>query len=331
MNRSILARFIVVGFVASTAIYFWAASKPRQLGASAGTTPTNRAEQIRGAGVTRIPFAMEIQNRERKPPENYKTLLAESNDYWKYARLVLPAAKEGDKDAEFYLSRVLDRCAEGNMMYFQNRGKRLTLDEGLQFAVQRHLPIDVAQRVFERCHEFQEHDFADLGSPAEWLAKATDAGQPIAQATTVTKALMEQRIQNIQKASGSRDSTAPQFAQVPAAATQLLREAVQSMDPEVLFIIGELQNTLKPANPDTSAQFAWWLVACERGFDCSSNAEWVKTTCAGDPQCASAAGPSDLVRYLAGDKWPEVQEQAKAISAKLSAGQWESLDLGPSS
>jgi hypothetical protein len=110
---------------------------------------------------------------------------------------------------------------------------------------------------------------------------------------------------------------------------QLLSAAVKSRDPEVLFTIGEAQGLLYPANSDTNAaRYAWWLVACQRGFDCSAGGDWVKNTCAGDPQCASANSPSDLVRSLAGDEWPDVQQRAQEISAKLDAGQWDELGLG---
>ena len=41
---------------------------------------------------------------------DYKKAFTEAHNYWDYAHRVLPAAKAGNPDAQFYLSRVLERC-----------------------------------------------------------------------------------------------------------------------------------------------------------------------------------------------------------------------------
>jgi hypothetical protein len=43
----------------------------------------------------------------------------------------LPAARAGNIDAEFYLSKALTYCSENNGMYFRRKGKAIGLDEGL--------------------------------------------------------------------------------------------------------------------------------------------------------------------------------------------------------
>ncbi len=261
---------------------------------------------------------------------NYKKDFANSHDYWILAVALLPAAKAGNADAQFYLSRLLDRCAEDNRMYFQHKGRNLTLDEGLQYAVQRHLPIEIAQSVYDKCHGFQENDSAKFGRADEWLAKATASGQPIAQATTASKILTQEMQRNFAQAGGVPNPYADESAVNGSDPRDLLRSALRSRDPEVLFSIGESQALLDPTNANrNTTRFAWWLVACERGFDCSANADWVKTSCSNDPQCASATNSDDIVRTLAGDNWPMVQQQAQEISAKLDAGQWDQINLGP--
>jgi hypothetical protein len=261
-------------------------------------------------------------------PIDYKKSFAEARNYWDYAHKILPAAKAGNADAQFYLSRLLERCNEDNKMYFERRGEKLTLDQGLQFAVERHLPIELAQSAFERCHEFHENNSEELGNASDWLAKATDAGQPIAEATMASKILFQEVTQNIAQTSGAPRASAIQIAS-SADPRELLRAAVESRDPEVLFSIGDAQGMLNPSSSDIATnRFAWWLVACQRGLDCSANATWVKNMCASDPQCASADSPSDLVRGLARDIWPEVQQRAQEISAKLDAGEWSELGLG---
>ena len=260
---------------------------------------------------------------------SYRREYKASQNYWALAHSLLPAAKAGDADAEFYLSKVLERCADENRMYFERKGRRLSLDEGLRYAVARHLSIETAQSVFDRCHEFQTEDAADLGSSATWLAAATDAGQPSAQATMAMKILLHDQMVNFARSGGVPDSGNLEAVGNGADPRQLLRSAVKSKDPEILFTIGDVQGLLHPAAGDVkAAQLTWWLVACQRGLDCTVNAEWVQNSCAGNPACASANSPTELVRRLAGDQWPEVEERAQRLGTLLDTDQWDALDLG---
>ena len=61
-------------------------------------------------------------------------------------------------------------------MYFKHRGETLGLDQGLQWALQQRLSMDVAQAVYDRCHEFQEHDSGDLGSAGNGCGAASRPG-----------------------------------------------------------------------------------------------------------------------------------------------------------
>ena len=262
-------------------------------------------------------------------PTGYKEAFAQSRNYWKFAHDALAAASAGDADAQFYLSRALDYCAEHNSLYFQRRGKSIGLDEALQYAALRHLPIDTTQDVYDRCHEFIDRDSSDLGRASDWLAQATAAGQPVAQAVTAIKLLMQESQRNSVRAGGLPNSDSAATVSDGFDPRQLLRAAVQSKDPEVLFSLGDALTLMAPTAVDSdTTRLAWWLVACQRGFDCSANAEWVKNSCANSPQCASADGPSDLVQTLAGDKWPEVEQRAREINSSLDQGKWDDLGLG---
>ena len=319
------------GVALAASAYMWFAQPSNKR--SIQTTPLQTMRPP-AQGVTLAPTSMagvpNPKNVTRAASMNYKDAFRSAADYRTFAQAILPAAKAGAADAQYYLSRVMEQCDEDNRMYFQHRGQRLSLDEGLQFAVKRHLSIEVAQSVFDRCHGFQAGDSTELGSASEWLAKATDAGQPLAEATTARKILIQDMMKNFVKAGGAPDQSTAVTVGNGADPRQLLSSALKSGDPEVLFTIGEEQGLLYPAKSDTDTErFAWWLVACQRGFDCSAGADWVKNSCAGDPQCASANDPSDLVRSLAGDNWPDVQQRAREISAKLDAGQWDELGLGP--
>ena len=333
INRNLLRG---IGFVASmtlaAAAYLWPDSRATTQNAlsaqRASVTGIEKAEDKFSVSGKAIPVASSGE-RSRSASIDYKKSFAESHDYWEYAHQILPAAKAGNADAQFYLSRLLDRCAEENTMYFQHKGRILTLDEGLQFAVQRHLSIETAQSVYEKCHAFQGSDLSELGNGSDWLRKATASGQPLAQATTASKMLTQEMQQDFAKAGGVLNPNAEEVFEGGLDPRDLLRKAVQSKDPEVLFSIGETQALLDPSNLDKNTnRFAWWLIACERGFDCSADADWVKNTCGSDPQCASVTGPTDLVRALSGDNWPSVQQRAQEISGKLDDGQWSELGIG---
>lgn len=256
----------------------------------------------------------------------YGAILGTSKDYWEFAQSVLPAALQGDADAQFYLSRALEYCSENNRMFFERRGRQLSLGEAIEFAARRHLSLETAQSVFDRCHRFQGQLSNQFGSAAEWLAKATSAGQPLAQASTAGKILEQRLRQNFVQAGG-----APNPQQELADKTDprvLLRDAVKSGEPEVYFRIGDVQGLLRPAATDSNIdRYAWILIACNRGFDCSYAAQWVRNSCGGDPQCESITHPEDLVRLLAADSWPAVQARAQQLEANLAIGDWDDLGI----
>jgi hypothetical protein len=257
---------------------------------------------------------------------NYKEAVRSTTNYWQLARTILPSAQEGDSDAQYYLSRILERCEQDNKLYFQRRGQKLSLDEGLQFAVKRNLSIETAQSVFDKCHQFMSDEATDFGSASRWLERATDAGQPIAQATTAEKSLMNHILENAAKAGGVPYTNATGTAEAGADPQQLFESAVRSKDPEVLFAIGDSQEMLHPSDSENETnRFAWYLVACQHGLDCSGQADWVKNICNGNLQCASPNDANDLVRTFAGDSWPEVQQRAREISARIDANLWDEL------
>jgi hypothetical protein len=261
---------------------------------------------------------------------DYKKLFSQSVNYWTYAHEVLPAAKAGNPDAQYYLFRILDGCNSRISMFLQRRGQKLSLGDVLQYAAKRNLSIDLAQSAFDHCHDFQDNDGTELGNPVSWLHQATAAGQPLAQSTTAIKLLLQTQQSNFEKSGALSTSNASEAIDSPLDPPALFRAAVESKDPEVLRAIGEAQFLMHPTDEDTdTTRFAWWLVACQSGLDCSWNAEWVKNSCGSDPRCESASSPSDLVQRLAGDKWPDVEQRAREIEANLAANQWDELGIGP--
>jgi hypothetical protein len=297
-------------------------------GGAARTLPQHRPEDARSRGGT---SNAETAIKGRPPATvSYKAALESSHDYWDYASRTLSAAQAGDRDAQFYLSRALERCQSDLRMYLQ-KGRPLTEEESLQWAAKRHLPLELAQQAYERCHRFQEDGTGEFGNATEWLGRATLAGQPVAQATTATRILLQRTVDGLAKAGAVPVAPLPIAPDtVGLAPRELFRQAVESRDPEALLQISEADALLHPStgDDDNTERFSWLLVACQEGLDCSPNADWVRNTCYLDPQCASASSASELIEHLAGAEWPAVQQRAQELKAKLDADEWDDLGLG---
>lgn len=264
--------------------------------------------------------------------QDYKALLAESHDYLAFARRVLPSARAGDPDAQYYLSRALEFCEDVDRSYFSRHGQRLGLDQAMQYAAQVHRRIEAVQIAYDRCHELSKHDASEFGTAQQWLASATKAGQPVAESTTALKLLVQGILQQYARAAGAVPTAISIHdpSTVVADPQALLYKAVQSREPEVLYDIGQSYPMLHPNDPDRMiVQDAWMLLACERGLDCTAGSELLNFICYdGESACNSASSPDDYVRSGAGNKWPEVQERASEIGSELDQGEWEKLGLG---
>lgn len=159
-------------------------------------------------------------------------MFAESRNYREYAHAVLPAAKAGNADAQFYLWKVLEFCDYASRAYFVDQGANLTLDQALQLAAAQNRPAEVTQAIFERCHEFHVQDTSELGSAMDWLSKATKAGQLVAQATMAEKMFSQEYLKSFLKAGAAPtpENTAPALGD-GADPRALLLGSVKSLDP----------------------------------------------------------------------------------------------------
>ena len=331
--KPLIAITVTLG-IAATAIYIWSKRASPEVGVGASG---ERSEQVliddRGSVSKKHPLTGDtgVAHGDMNASHDYREAYAKSRDLWTFAHELLPAAKTGHADAQFYLSTAMDHCASDNKMFFERKGATLSLEDGLQYAALRHLSLDLAQWVYDRCHKFLERDAPELGSAQDWLAKATDSGYPPAQSTTAEKMLSRDLLNNMATASGVPVPDPAPVLQSNLSPRQLLKTALTSGDPQVLFDIGDSYALLNPtasAEAETTERYAWWLVACQRGLDCGANADWIKPTCSINPQCGSYSDPTDYLRSLAGDQWPDVQQRAIEISQKLDGHQWSDLGLG---
>jgi hypothetical protein len=132
-----------------------------------------------------------------------------------------------------------------------------------------------------------------------------------------------------QEAVAAASGLGAQAADKVANSRSMLLAAASSKDPEALWTIGEAQGTLNQSFDDkVKNQLAWRLVSCQRGFDCSPEADWIQLDCREDTYCTFGISGIDYIRDAAVANWPEIEQRAHDINAKLDAGQWNSLGLG---
>src|SRR6185437_13805385 len=138
---------------------------------------------------------------------------------------------------------------------------------------------------------------------------------PVAQATTASFQIMQDRM----KVAGIGSNW---LAQAPIERDSdpqtLLREALQSGDPDALLQISTMTGLLIPGESHQQSaidRWAWTVVACQRGASCS--------------QCGSDCDTRHLME-AAGNDWGTVQVRAQEISDKLDSQQWDELGLGAS-
>ncbi len=317
----------LIAMAGLAALCYWNPSfKTTHSSNTAALPPAKKSARVKRADTS--PSGTKSRSVEHSL-DDYKKRLADAHDYWKFAHDILPAAKAGNADAQYYLSKAMEYCADANRFYFERRGQLVGLDQALQNAARFHQRGEFVQVAYDRCHEILDADTSTLGTAADWLARATRAGQPLAESATASKLVAQGLLDNFAKA-GAVPTSIPEPAELKADPQELLYEAVQSREPEVLYDIGQLYPPMNPNDPDGNVvRFAWILLACERGLDCTSNADWVKEGCfESDVACNSASGSSDYVRFLVGDQWPQVEQRARELGYQLDQGNWDKLGLG---
>ena len=308
-----------------------ASSQPNSSGTAPSDPQSPRSEFAKNSSTATTdggPLLGDISNTNTTKSTTV-SVSAKPRDDWELANQLLRAAKAGDRDAQYRLFAVIDWCNTILDSYFTKDGSPLTLDEGLAKAPNASQKRQ-AEEEFPHCHRFQEHNVSlELGSAEYWLERATQSGQPLAQAVTARK-MLEADAQNnavpLARNPNGLSISIPSGASPNRRAVDLLRAAVKSLDPKVLEIIGEEQTELHGSRlNETVDRVAWIFLACQRGLDCSATSRWAMNC---EPKC-DVSTPERIMMYWSGDEWPAVQKRARELNAKLNAGQWDELGLGP--
>src|SRR6185312_1424939 len=306
----------------------------RKTVATIAGSATNAAASIVSAATASAKAKESHPNLAQSPPAgpavpaatDYGKAFRASTDYRSFVLNALPAAQSGDRDAQYYVHAALAYCDETYKFYFHPRGKLLSVDEAIE--VRSDLPgpsmTEAIKRAYTRCNGINEAKNPGWGTSAEWLAKATDAAQPLAQMETAQKIFLRP----LTRAGVVPDSEDPAIAQgTYTEARSLARAGLESKDPQAIFDMSDLLGFLKNGEPNeqlTKDAITWRYVACLRGLDCGVDAEWHLQFCLWDSNCLPQETGADYLRRIA----PmmnviDLEERARGLNAKIDAGAWD--------
>ena len=244
----------------------------------------------------------------------------------------LKAARAGDRDAQFRIAKIMRGCPK----YTHKDGTRISLEETIAPYQKYGTTTDTqnVRREFERCGRLWEAN--DLGTAGEWLDLATKAKQPQAMALTAEDLLWEMNseamFRNAAKGVNPDSPVVDPALDTTQDPRKLLREAIESNNPDVYYAISHNALLLYPGNPDAlTLYYSWMLVACQRGLDCSKNSELAGYNCSRNMDaCDKFKDPGDYALWLVSNSNTDisiVETRAAEITAKLDAGQYDDLGL----
>lgn len=343
-RRGVQRLVLAVGVLAAVAAIWISRGPSRSLPAENSAADVHAGRSFAPAvGEKDVPVATE--RRDDTPSAqsiakvSFGSRLDRSSNYETFVRAAIDAARAGNPDAQYSLYRALNYCEFSYRGYFELPGGPRTLDDALRIASTRPgWNAEAIQLAWDRCHDLYEHGREQWGDAMDWLGRATDGGHPAAQAATAFNLILRQEV---------RTQVAPR-APVPTQDAKaherdpykLLLTAVQSKDPAVLWQIGQMQGVLNSAHgpstdgaaegmyPQLKDTFAWWLVACARGYDCGERAEWYRTLCLYTPDCRPGENGVEFMRREAQlQNVYDLDQRIQEINERLDAGRWDELGL----
>ncbi len=275
----------------------------------------NKLEAGPSAIVSAVPFIPQIKNApSTKNTFDPRSERKKSTDYRELVNLLLPLARSGSVEAQYEVARALHYCDEELHAYFISRstGAVRTPEE---IRLRGSLPENIQETIdasYQRCHAFLD-DLSLLKMSDDWLDQAVKANYPPA---TFLKA--RQMLKN--------DLITGDDTGVEKARDLAVRAASQGADPEMVFGFVDFvtSNSRSPEQYGNLVQ-AWWLLACESGYDCSAQSDAIRGLCTANPQCANKPTVVEALQLTAGTKFGEVQQLAEQIKNALESRDVEAI------
>jgi hypothetical protein len=235
-------------------------------------------------------------------------------DYRQLVELLLPLASSGSGSAQYELADVLRYCDEEWHAHLYAGTGALRTPEQMR-RLYASLPENtqaLLQNANRRCHSFSENPDV-LKTYSDWLEQAAKAGYPPA---VFMKADLAMR-------SHLMDGDAAAIEQ----ARQQAVNASTSADPDVLFGMTEfVSGTDKTQQQVGQLISAWWLLACQSGYDCGADSQAAQAICTVDPQCANKPTLVEYIQHINGARFGEVEQLAARIKEAIDSHDTEAIN-----
>jgi hypothetical protein len=328
-----LAWLCVLMLGIALAWWLWPRSQPPGEHATVPEAMTTAPEPSRSRNAGSSPESAIMQTESGQSPHptttgpsDYRAQMRESRDYLEFAQELLPAARNGDAAAQFYLSQVLAYCSSLYEWYFierssEGRVRHRTLDEAQQISAARpFFSADDIRDIQARCQRLRSLDGAALGDANEWFDAALAQRFPMAQAQAASNlALQSLQRGDEQKARIARDE-----------ARRLSFEALNTPDTAVLLVVSGVGAALagEASGEASRRKLSWTLAAALRDENSADLRDWIRTTCRADTQCQPYETAADVILRRAGNDRDEVERRARELKEKIDAGTLEPDDIG---
>jgi hypothetical protein len=312
---AVVAVVAVIALVAVAAYVMW-------WRAQTGSDPVETMEESRGVRengpvVSAATPSAKSPAAPSEPLTSYAEQFDTARDLLPFANAMHERALAGDDAAQYWLYRVLERCGPIYDGIFvldpaQPDEPPLRLDEAVaDEEAEPGLGVDEIREVHAQCQQLRGIDRGRYGELEVWLRRAAESGYPLAQV---------RRAAELALGVGG----APNHAQ----ASESMRAAVRSGDPEVMLQIGSVMQVLAGGESERERiEWVWEVAACHRGANCAPTSEWVRAVCAIDKKCQPYETAIDVIRRRAGAQMPEIEEAARHLNARIDAREWDELGL----
>jgi hypothetical protein len=249
-----------------------------------------------------------------------------SKDYARFVAEIAPLAESGDPEAEYMTARALRWCAQTTKLYFiKPSGESRTLEDVQARWAGKPVGISADQLglIYSRCRGFLEspESFGLTDTWKLWLDKAVAAKYPAALAQDA--AITQSQLQIDPADSHPQEESA---ASAENRAKELALNAAASGDPDAIFLMSDWvrQNGHTEGEVTTLAS-AWKILACQKGYDCGPDSDWMISACSWDPQCANGLTYTDYLQRQLGSQYDDAVRLAKSIDDAITKKDNQSL------
>jgi hypothetical protein len=250
----------------------------------------------------------------------------EAKDYARFVEEIGPMAVAGNAEAQYLTAKSLRWCAQTSSLYFvRPNGEVRSLEDVQARAAAR--PVGISQQeittIYTRCRAFLESPELRkmAASWSQWLDKAVDAGYPAAIAEHAS-------ILESQLLLDSHSQLPHERHEVDAEsqARDLALSAVESGDPDAIFSMSDWVRAGQRTENETATLIsAWKIVACQNGYNCSPDSDWMHSVCNWDPQCANGRTYTDYLQRQLGSQYDDALRLAKSINEAIVAKDAQAL------